>query len=579
MQTLEKEQDLPAEPPSITPAEPSSSVAAEPSEPSKHLLLEEDQQTEDNNNKKQKIDDQPPAPLTPAPKPPSEPDLNNLPADPLPPHQKKYALNSIKAIRRLKDAAPFLHPVDTVKLNIPFYYNYIQRPMDLSTMEKKLSANAYATPNELAADFALMVSNCEKFNGKDSAISQMARNIHASFEKHMLNMPPREVKPPPSSSSNANVRSTVSGKSMSSNGVPKIRRDLSSGRPKREIHPPKPKDLPYDTRPRKKKYLAELRFCQQVLKELMSKKYESISWPFMEPVDPIAMECPNYFDIVKEPMDLSTIQNKLSNGDYEKASDFEHDIRLVFNNCFLFNPPTNAIHGMGKRLEAVFNEKWATRTILDDDDEDEDDDDLDDNNDLDEEFNVDINSITDPTIEFLLANIKRMTQDLQKMRQEKYDAMRKEWLKKKSKRVGKKKGKKRVENGSGGGGGNNSNIDNESIYPQHVSYEMKKEISEAMQNINDKQLKNVITIIKEGVPGLQDDDEIELEMDALDNTTLLKLYKYLIGNKGKVKKNNDVEEVRIAALKEKLKQFDKSSDEEEDDDDDDDESDVSSEED
>lgn len=514
------------------------------------------------------------APMVPAPKPPAEPDMNNLPENPLPNHQKKYALNSIKAIRRLKDAGPFLNPVDIVKLNIPFYYNFIKRPMDLSTIEKKITANAYETSNQIVEDFNLMVENCFKFNGKDSVISQMVRNIQASFEKHMLNMPPKDL--PVSNRSTTGGKSTTNRKRSTASDLPKIRRDLTNadnGRPKREIHPPKPKDMPYDIRPKKKKYQPELRFCQQILKDFTSKKYENISWPFLEPVDPVTMDCPNYFEIIKNPMDLSTIQNKLLNGDYETAGDFEKDIRLMFSNCFTFNPEGTAVNMMGHRLEALFNERWAKRPQTpvspsgsEAEDEDEDDEE-------EEEFNVDINTITDPTIEFLLANIDRMTQDLKKMRQEKYDHMKREWMKKRQQKRSAKKGKrgsgkrskKKSDGENGGSGSNNGNgtadsgLDGSSFYPKHVNYEMKKEISEAMQHINEKMLKNVIAIIKEGVPDLQDDDEIELEMDMLDNDTLLKLYRYLVGNKtnkNKRKKNGvETEEKKIEMLKQKLAQF------------------------
>ncbi|GME94416.1 unnamed protein product [Ambrosiozyma monospora] len=263
----------------------------------------------------------PVVPTVPAPKPPPEPDMNNLPEHPMPPHQKKHALNSIKAVKRLKDAGPFLHPVDTVKLNIPFYYNYIKRPMDLSTIEKKLNVNAYEIPEQVLSDFKVMVNNCHLFNGKDSAISHMVNNIEASFEKHMLNMPPKDLPAP----------TTHKGKRKpSTSDVPKIRREsaVDNGRPKREIHPPKPKDMPYDIRPKKKKFQAELRFSQQTLKELTSKKYDSFSFPFLQPVDPVALDCPTYFDIVKEPMDLGTVGSKLQNGEYENADQFERDVRL-----------------------------------------------------------------------------------------------------------------------------------------------------------------------------------------------------------------------------------------------------------
>lgn len=560
-----------------------------------------------------------PVPMIPAPKPPSEPDMNNLPTNPMPLHQKKYLLNSIKAIRRLKDAQPFINPVDIVKLNIPFYYNYIKRPMDLSTIEKKLNVNAYEDPIQLIEDFNLMVENCFKFNGKDSAISSMVKNILSSFEKHINNLPPKELPDKKSTSSKKISSKSISTPLIGSNG----------GRPKREIHPPKPKDMPYDIRPKKKKYQPELRYCQSILKDFISKKYENISWPFLEPVDPITMDCPNYFDIIKNPMDLGTIQNKLHNGEYETANDFEKDIRLMFSNCFIFNPEGTAVNMMGHKLENIFNEKWSKRPLTpispsqsdndnknDNDSEfefDNDEMDGDGNNNDNEEFNIDINSITDPTIEFLLSSIERMTQDLKKMRQDKYNQLKKEWNKKrqqKRKNINnrrksnvsqqqRKTTKKRKSNefdyddddnefDDMKNNNNNNNGDENGIYPKHITYEMKKEISEAMQHINEKMLKNVITIIKEGLPDLQDDDEIELEMDSLDNATLSRLYRYLVSSKRKVKKvkkDDNEEEQKIEQLKQKLAQFEKNSspngnngNNNNDDSSDDDDSDVSSEE-
>ncbi|KAM9887520.1 hypothetical protein OXX69_013299, partial [Metschnikowia pulcherrima] len=92
---------------------------------------------------------------------------------------------------RLKDAGPFCHPVDVIKLNVPLYHNYIKRPMDLGTIERKATVNAYEDPSQVVEDFNLMVSNCVRFNGEASGISRMAKNIQAQFEKHMLNIPPK----------------------------------------------------------------------------------------------------------------------------------------------------------------------------------------------------------------------------------------------------------------------------------------------------------------------------------------------------------------------------------------------------
>ncbi|ODQ79370.1 hypothetical protein BABINDRAFT_28647, partial [Babjeviella inositovora NRRL Y-12698] len=494
----------------------------------------------------------------PAPKPPAEPDLNNLPANPMPKHQAKHALTTIKAIRRLKDAGPFLLPVDIVKLGIPFYYNYIPHPMDLSTMEKKITANAYEEPEQLALDFNLMVANCTKFNGSDSGIAQMARNIQASFEKHMLHMPPRELPAAkaPVNGANAPGRGGKGARSKSTAEVPVIRRDASEGgRPKREIHPPKPKDMPYDNRPRKKKYVAELRFCGQVLKDLLSKKYESFSYPFLEPVNPAVLGCPDYFDVVKVPMDLSTVQTKLQNNEYETAGDFEADVRLVFQNCYIYNPEGTPVNMMGHRLEAIFDKKWEEKPAPvssppgSDEETDESGDEIDES------------MLTNTEIEFLEAQLDKMKTKVEKMalelelkKKELYERILKQKL---AKRKNKKKKKKR----------------SSSVTDRDMTYEMKKELSDKMGELSEKKLQYVIQLIRESIPDLNNNgqEEIELDMDQLDNGTLLKMYNYVFkkkvaanGRRGSMsggKKKKVLTEAenskKIEDLRKTLQQFDK----------------------
>lgn len=454
-------------------------------------------------------------PTVPAPKPPAEPDMDNLPENPIPKHQAKFALSTIKAIKRLRDAGPFLHPVDIVKLNIPFYYNYIPRPMDLSTIERKINANAYETTDQIVEDFNLMVSNCCKFNGENSGISKMAKNIQAHFEKHMLNMPPKVLP------NNANANSTtLSSRRINAMDNESKKESVASHRPKRTIHPPKSKELPYDIRPRKKKYAVELRFCNQTIKELVSKKHYNYNFPFLAPVDTVALNIPNYNEVVKEPMDLGTIQSKLANNQYENGDEFERDVRLVFKNCYAFNPEGTDVNMMGHRLEAVFDKKWANRPIpaptpphLDDEyssDEDEDE----------PEINESMLSNV-PAIQFLENQLIRMKQELDELKKQHLEKLREQ---RDSKR--KKKKAKRAKSSSR----KNSSYDfNQPV----VTYEMKKQVSESVPNLSDKKLQSLIKIIKDDVD-ISNEDEVELDMDQLEDRTVLKLYNFLFGKKNSV---------------------------------------------
>lgn len=80
-----------------------------------------------------------------------------------------------------------------------------------------------------------------------------------------------------------------------------------SGRP---IKPPK-KDLPdsiVSPAVRRSKLNPQLRYCNGVLKELLSKKHAAYAWPFYKPVDASSLGLHDYHDIIKQPMDLSTIK-------------------------------------------------------------------------------------------------------------------------------------------------------------------------------------------------------------------------------------------------------------------------------
>ena len=73
-------------------------------------------------------------------------------------------------------------------------------------------------------------------------------------------------------------------------------------------------------------------------------------------MDPIALGIPEYADIIKQPMDFSTIEQKLDDG-YDTFSEFVSDVRLVFSNAMTFNPPGHAVHKMANNLSKLFTKQ------------------------------------------------------------------------------------------------------------------------------------------------------------------------------------------------------------------------------
>ncbi|XP_055773046.1 histone lysine acetyltransferase CREBBP-like isoform X2 [Salvelinus fontinalis] len=78
------------------------------------------------------------------------------------------------------------------------------------------------------------------------------------------------------------------------------------------------------------------------------------SLPFRQPVDPMLLGIPDYFDIVKKPMDLSTIKRKLDTGQYQEPWQYVEDIWVMFNNAWIYNRKTSRVYKYCSKLAEVF---------------------------------------------------------------------------------------------------------------------------------------------------------------------------------------------------------------------------------
>ncbi|KAK9686188.1 PHD-finger [Popillia japonica] len=103
------------------------------------------------------------------------------------------------------------------------------------------------------------------------------------------------------------------------------------------------------------------------MKDLTSKDFDGLrklikqiqahksAWPFMEPVDPT--EAPDYYKVIKEPMDLQKIDEKINTQTYKKLSEFIGDMTKIFDNCRYYNPKESQFFKCAESLEAYFVNK------------------------------------------------------------------------------------------------------------------------------------------------------------------------------------------------------------------------------
>ena len=91
----------------------------------------------------------------------------------------KYRLDNLK---NHHCAGPFLQPVDPVLLGIPDYFTIITKPMDFSTISKKLSSGEYQTSDEFDDDIKLTFKNALTYNGPSNPVYKMAVELSNFFD-------------------------------------------------------------------------------------------------------------------------------------------------------------------------------------------------------------------------------------------------------------------------------------------------------------------------------------------------------------------------------------------------------------
>ncbi|KAJ2766329.1 hypothetical protein IWQ57_004412, partial [Coemansia nantahalensis] len=212
-------------------------------------------------------------------------------------------------IQAQKSALEFMAPVDPIRQGVPTYFDVIKQPMDLGTIRKNLERNVYQSADGFRDHVQLVLSNCFLFNPPGAYVHDQALALQREFEAAWRHQ------------SGADVAQTP----VPTDAIPR--------------------DLPLASAG-----AAALERARAIVNRM---KRDDCAWPFLRPVDPVALGVPTYFDIVRNPMDLSTVQKKLAKKAYPAVADFVADIQLIVDDCFLFNLPDTPVHGCGLALRAL----------------------------------------------------------------------------------------------------------------------------------------------------------------------------------------------------------------------------------
>ncbi|XP_044737785.1 protein polybromo-1 isoform X3 [Chrysoperla carnea] len=217
----------------------------------------------------------------------------------------------------------------------PDYYQIIQEPIDVITIEANIKNDKYLNEDELVQDFKLMFSNCRQYNEENS----MIYNDAILLERVLMDKINREH--------NINTNLNTSGSNTPGTGE----RKTATGRimkPRKILSPNEQKlrslyDAIRDYREPKSERQLSLIFMKLPSKNVM-----------LQQINQKSKDYPDYYEVIKEPIDMEQISMKLKTSQYgDKLDKLVNDFILMFDNACKYNEPDSQIYKDALILQRV----------------------------------------------------------------------------------------------------------------------------------------------------------------------------------------------------------------------------------
>jgi hypothetical protein len=91
------------------------------------------------------------------------------------------------------------------------------------------------------------------------------------------------------------------------------------------------------------------------------------SSPFRVPVDPVRDDTPTYFLVIANPMNLTKVKRKLTDGSYQTPADFVEDFRLICDNAVKYHGETSVLGCIAMDLRAWMETQYRNKASSSDD--------------------------------------------------------------------------------------------------------------------------------------------------------------------------------------------------------------------
>ncbi|RNA29170.1 polybromo-1-like isoform X2 [Brachionus plicatilis] len=193
----------------------------------------------------------------------------------------------------------------------PDYYDEIKRPVAMSTIKKKLNQRLYKSLRDLVDDFETMFKNAIAYNMQQSVIHQNAKRFLTALKSKVKEMEA--------------LKSDISEQKI----------NLAS--PSTPTRPKKTKQDKAKLNDTKDKFT----FLYNHINEFRLDDRE-LAPPFRHL--PSKSEYPDYYNIIKKPIDMVKILAKISNQMYQTLEEMCADFCLMFENACVYNEPSSVLY-------------------------------------------------------------------------------------------------------------------------------------------------------------------------------------------------------------------------------------------